>query len=164
MIEVLAASHQRAAFECGVPVLDAYLQKQAGQDAKRHVAAPFVLLAPPSTEMLGYYTLSSSAIDARELSATLAKKLPRYTSLPVVLMGRLALASKCKGQGLGEFLLMDALHRSARSEIAAMALVVDAKDEAAKAFYQHFGFLPMQEQPLRLFLPMSSIKRLFDDV
>ena len=73
------------------------------------------------------------------------------------------LASKLKGQGLGEFLLMDALQRSARSEIAAMAFVVDAKDDAAQAFYQHFDFMPLQQQPRRLFFPMSMIKALFVD-
>lgn len=77
------------------------------------------------------------------------------------LMGRLALDRTHKGQGLGELLLMDALQRSANSEIAAMALVVDAKDETAQAFYQHFDFIPMQQHPRRLFLPMSTIKQLF---
>ncbi len=163
IIEALTSTHQRSAFASGVAALDIYLQKQAGQDAKRHVAAPFVMLEPPASEVLGYYTLSASAIDTRDLPEALAKKMPRYASLPVILMGRLALASKLKGQGLGEFLLMDALQRSARSEIAAMAFVVDAKDDVAQAFYQHFDFAPLQQQPRRLFLPMSTIKALFVD-
>ncbi len=78
-------------------------------------------------------------------------------------MGRLALAGKLKGQGQGEFLLMDALQRSARSEIAAMAFVGNAKDDVTQAFYQHFDFVPLQQQPRRLFLPMSTIKALFVD-
>ena len=161
IFEPLASSHQRETFHSGVEALDQYLQTQAGQDAKRHVAAPFVMLEPPTPAIVGYYTLSASAIDIRDLPAAIAKKMPRYASLPVILMGRLALAHTHKGQGLGELLLMDALQRSANSEIAAMALVVDAKDEAAQAFYQHFDFIPMQQHPRRLFLPMSTIKALF---
>jgi ribosomal protein S18 acetylase RimI-like enzyme len=162
-IEALVSTHQRTGFDSGVAALDQYLTQQAGQDAKRHVAAPFVMREPPANEVLGYYTLSASAIDVRDLPLAIAKKMPRYASLPVVLMGRLALASKLAGLGLGEFLLMDALQRSARAEIAAMAFVVDAKDEMAQAFYQHFDFMPLQQQPRRLFLPMSTIKKLFPD-
>jgi ribosomal protein S18 acetylase RimI-like enzyme len=161
VFEPLASTHQRATFCSGVEALDLYLQTQAGQDAKRHVAAPFVMRQPPAPAIVGYYTLSASAIDTRDLPIAMAKKMPRYGSLPVILMGRLALDRTHKGQGLGEFLLMDALQRSANSEIAAMALVVDAKDDAAQAFYQHFDFIPMQQHPRRLFLPMSTIKALF---
>jgi predicted GNAT family N-acyltransferase len=163
VIEALAPAHQRTAFSSGVEALDLYLHKQAGQDAKRHVAAPFILRQPPENQVLGYYTLSASAIDTRDLPAELAKKMPRYGSLPVILLGRLAVATSMKGRGLGEFLLMDGLQRSARSEIAAMALIVDAKDDKAQAFYQHFNFIPLQHQPRRLFLPMSTIKALFVD-
>lgn len=138
-----------------------YLHRQANQDAKRHVAAPFVLIEPPANEVLGYYTLSSSAVDLSDLPSELAKKLPRYSELPVILMGRLAVDAKLKGNGLGEFLLMDALQRSARNEIAAMAFIVDAKDQGAKSFYRHFDFIPLQNKPMRLFLPMATIKKLF---
>lgn len=153
----------REGFSCGIPELDTYLRKQARQDAKRHVAAPFLLTAPPSDEVLGFYTLSSSTVDLLELPPEMAKKLPRYPDMPVILMGRLALDGRFKGQGLGELLLMDALRRCARSEIAAMALVVDAKDEEAKRFYQHFDFLPLQSKPMRLFLSMATIKKIFPD-
>ena len=77
--------------------------------------------------------------------------------------GRLAVDQSMKGKGVGQLLLMDALHRSldAAANIAAMAVLVDAKDAAAEAFYRHFSFLPLQQQPRRLFLPMKSIYRLF---
>jgi hypothetical protein len=67
--------------------------------------------------------------------------------------------------GLGEFLLMDALHRclDAAVEIAAMAVIVDAKDAAAVAFYARYGFLPLQQQPSRLFLPMKTVADLFPE-
>jgi predicted GNAT family N-acyltransferase len=160
-VHPLSKQHKRDGFSCAIKPLDVYLHKQANQDAKRHVAAPFVLIEPPSNEVLGYYTLSSSAVDLIDLPADLAKKLPRYSDMPVILMGRLAVDVRLKGNGLGEFLLMDALRQSAQNLIAAMALIVDAKDQSAKSFYQHFDFIPLQNRPMRLFLPMTTIKKLF---
>lgn len=113
--------------------------------------------------VLGYYTLSASLVNTGELPDTLAKKLPRYPQLPVTLLGRLAVHESMKGQGLGQFLLLDALHRClvAAANIAATAVVVDAKDDAAAAFYRRFGFAPLQAQPRRLFLPMKVVAGLF---
>ena len=164
-IEALGKTHDRTAFECGSAALDRYLQQQARQDAEKSVAAPFVLTVPPEHRVLGYYTLSASMMNASELPDALARKLPRYPQLPVTLLGRLAVDKGMKGKGIGQFLLMDALRRSleAAANIAAMAVLVDAKDDAAEAFYRHFSFLPLQEQPRRLFLPMKTIAGLFDD-
>ena len=164
-IEPLGKNHDRAPFSCGSAVLDRYLQQQARQDAEKRVAAPFVLTEPPALRVIGYYTLSASIVSTDELPASLANKLPRYPQLPVTLLGRLAIDQGSKGQGMGQFLLMDALRRSlqAAAGIAAMAVLVDAKDEAAEAFYRHFSFLPLQELPHRLFLPMKTIAGLFDE-
>ena len=128
-ISPLRKSHDRSGFSCGSEPLDRYLQQHARQDSEKRVAAPFVLVEPPANRVLGYYTLSASMITADELPDKLAKRLPRYPQLPVILLGRLAVDQSCKGRGLGEFLLMDALRRSAESaaDIAAMAVVVDAK-------------------------------------
>lgn len=164
-IAPLGKSHNRDGFSCGSAALDRYLQQQARQDAEKRAAAPFVLIEPPAARVLGYYTLSASLVDTGELPDTLVKKLPRYPQLPVTLLGRLAVDQSMKGRGLGEFLLMDALRRSleAAANIAAMAILVDAKDEAAEAFYRHFSFVPLQQRPRRLFLPMQSIAELFGD-
>ena len=159
----LGKGHDRRGFSCGSEPLDRYLQQQARQDAEKRVAVPFVLVEPPAAEVLGYYTLSASVITADALPAELAKKLPRYLQLPVSLLGRLAVDQTQKGEGLGEFLLMDALHRclDAAAEIASMAVIVDAKDAAATVFYTRYGFLPLQQQPSRLFLPMKTVADLF---
>ena len=164
-IAALRKNHDRAAFDCGSAALDRYLQQQARQDAEKGVAAPFVLTIPSALRVLGYYTLSASLVNASELPDTLAKKLPRYPQLPVTLLGRLAVDQNMRGKGIGQFLLLDALRRSleAAVNIAAMAVLVDAKDEAAQAFYRHFSFLPLQQQSRRLFLPMRTIAGLFDD-
>ena len=109
------------------------MYRQASQDAKQHAATPFVLIESPSNEVLGYYTLSTSTVDLTGLPADLAKKLPRYSDMPVILMGRLAVDVGLKGNGLGEFLLMDVLRQSAQNSIAAMASIVDAEDQSAKS-------------------------------
>jgi predicted GNAT family N-acyltransferase len=156
--------HERQTFTCGSPALDRYLQNQARQDSEKRVAAVFALVHPPASQVLGYYTLSASTIYANEVPPELARKLPRYPQLPVTLLGRLAVDQRLKGQGMGEFLLMDALRRSlqAAAGIAAMAVVVDAKDALAADFYQHFGFIPLNLSTSRLFLPMATIASLFD--
>ena len=161
-IEALTKRHDRAGFACGAAALDRYLQQQARQDAEKHVAAPFVLVDPPGAEVLGYYTLSASIVDVTDIAADLAKKLPRYPQLPVTLIGRLAVHERLKGRGCGALLLMDALHRSLAhaAEIAAMAVVVDAKDEAAVNFYRHFDFQPLQREARRMYLPMKTVAAL----
>lgn len=159
----LAKVHGRNAIDCGHEDLNRYLREQARQDAEKRVAAPFVLTQPGDARVLGFYTLSSSIIPAPELPPELMKRLPRYGQLPVTLLGRLAVDRSAAGQGVGEFLLVDALRRSleAAQQIAAMAVVVDAKNERAESFYRHFDFQPFQQAPLRLFLPMAQIAELF---
>jgi GNAT superfamily N-acetyltransferase len=161
-VEALGKRHERDGFSCGSEPLDRYLRQQARQDADKHVAAPFVLVEPPSAEVLGYYTLSASSVDVADIAAELAKKLPRYPRLPVTLIGRLAVHERLKARGCGAFLLMDALHRSLThaAEIAAMAVVVDAKDDAAADFYRHYDFRPLQRDARRMVLPMKTVAAL----
>ena len=161
-IAPLQKAHDRSAFDCGNEALNRYLTQQARQDMERHVAATFVLLEDGHT-VRGFYSLSASLIPVEELPVALAKKLPRYGHLPVTLLGRLAVDRAIGGQGAGQFLLADALRRSldGARHVGAMAVVVDAKDGQAKGFYRHFDFLPLQQTPLRLFLPMGQIERLF---
>ncbi len=161
-VEPLGRQHDRTAFHCGADALDRYLKQQARQDADKRVAAPFVAVNPPGTRVLGYYTLSASVVTLTDLPDEQARKLPRYPQLPVTLLGRLAVDQSARGQRLGEHLLLDALHRSLThaDQIAAMAVVVDAKDENAAEFYRHYGFIPLQAQPRRLFVPMRVVAQL----
>jgi GNAT superfamily N-acetyltransferase len=133
---------------------------QAGQDARKNIAAPFVLILPDGT-VAGYYTLSSTAIHLAELPEKTARKLPRYPLLPATLLGRLAVDRHHQGKGYGRFMLADALFRALRSEIASFAVIVDAKDENARRFYQRESFLSLPDQPMKLFLPMADIAQLF---
>ena len=149
----------RAKFTCGIEPLDRYFRTQVSQDIKRRVSACFVA-NDNMGQIAGYYTLASASILLSDLPETLAKKLPRYPSVPAVRMGRLAVSDSFKGKGLGAALLADALRRAATAEIAAYALVVDAKDEAAAGFYAHHGFIALPEQPLVLLLPLATVKSL----
>lgn len=156
--------HDRAAFDCGEPSLDAYLKRQATQDAKRDVAMTYVLSpANEPTAIAGYYTLSSFAVLLAELPEQVARRLPRYDRIPAVLLGRLARDQRYRGTGLGELLLMHALEQSLHvsEQIGAHAVVVDAVNEQAMAFYRRFGFLAFEDQPWRAYLPMAEIRTLF---
>jgi ribosomal protein S18 acetylase RimI-like enzyme len=163
VIESLDSKHDRAAFSCGVDSLDIYLQKQAGQDLKKHAAVSFVL-TPDGKTIAGYHTLSQYAVQLENVPEHLAKKLPKYPMVPTTLIGRLAVSSASCGQGRGETLLMDALYRIFKHgrELASAGAVVDAIDGAAVAFYQRYGFLELPKVPSRLFLPMGTIKALFE--
>ncbi|MEA3239250.1 MAG: GNAT family N-acetyltransferase [Candidatus Bipolaricaulota bacterium] len=165
--------HNRSAFACGVEPLDLYLQKQIDQDLKRKIAAPFVLLEVGQLkvgqlkvgqlEVLGYYTLSAFSVHLGKLPLDVTNRLPRYPDVPATLLGRLAVDQTFRGKGLGEFLLMDALHRSLKQtgKIAFFAVVVDTVNEDARTFYLHFGFSPFSDRADRLFLPMKTIEKLF---
>lgn len=163
-IEALGRQHQRDEFQCGIEALDRYLKQQARQEADKHVAAPFVLVQAENPAVLGYYTLSASSISAADIAPELASKLPRYPQLPVTLIGRLAVDTRLKGQGRGSFLIIDALRRCFENaaNVAAVAVVVDAKDDDAAAFYRHFRFLALQTNPRRLYLPMKTVAKLLE--
>ena len=161
-VEPLAPCHDRSGFECGSEPLDRYFRTQAGQDARKNMAAPFVLL-PPDQTIAGYYTLSSASVKLAELPPQIVRKLPRYPLAPATLLGRLAVDRRQQGKGYGRFLLADALFRAIRSEIVSVAVIVEAKDDNARRFYERESFLPLLGQPRKLFRPMADIRRLFDD-
>jgi ribosomal protein S18 acetylase RimI-like enzyme len=156
IVEPLASGHNRTGFSCGVDVLDRYFLHQVGQDVRRRATACFVAREIATGRIAGYYTLSAGSILLAELPIQMAKRLPRYPSVPVARLGRLAVALAYHGLKLGGALLWDAVDRAARSEIAVYALVVDAKDQQAEAFYRHHGFVVFGSTPKNLILPLSS--------
>ena len=139
--------------------LDRYFKQQAGQESRRNVARVFVLNNPDADRVIGYYTLSMTAIDAGLLPAELSRRLPRYPTVPAALIGRLAVDARYRGQGLGSVLLMDAMRRvlETATQVAAYAVVVDAKDDRARQFYEHHDFRPLAASGQRLFLPIETI-------
>ncbi len=161
LTEALRAKHKRGHFTCGEPALDIYLKQFARQDQKRRVAAVFVL-ADAANRIQGYYTLSAAHISSEILPESLSKKLPKHSFQPATLLGRLAVDQAFQNQGMGETLLMDALHRSflLSDQIGSIAVIVDALNKKAAKFYTPYGFIPLTGSK-RLFLPIQTIAKLF---
>jgi GNAT superfamily N-acetyltransferase len=149
--------HNCADFDCGTPELNDYLVRRATQDRRRNLSQVYVLVdANEPTKVLGYYTLSAAQVDVNQISEQERRRLPRYP-IPCFRMGRFAVRQNIQGQGLGKRLLGCAVDRclQARQEVAAYALIVDAKDAAAKSFYEYFGFVAFADKPLTLYLSMG---------
>jgi ribosomal protein S18 acetylase RimI-like enzyme len=157
LVEALGSSHDRTGFSCGVEALDRYFHKQVTQDVRRRATACYVAVEAATGKIAGYYTLAAAGIPLADMPPELAKRLPRYPSVPVARLGRLAVHQAYRGQKLGGALLWDAVERSVRSEIAMFALVVDAKDAEAESFYRHHGFLSFGSQPRQLLLPLTNV-------
>ena len=156
-IEPLGKQHDRAKFSSGQPDIDDWFRRRASQDERRNVARVFVAIND-DLGIIGFYSVSSYTLALDHLPEGLARKLPRYDAIPAARIGRLARDQRVRGQGIGELLLADAVRRilGAARSIAVFAIVVDAKDDAAAAFYRRFGFQPFPLQPSRLFLLTST--------
>lgn len=154
--------HDRAAFSCGEPSLDTYLQRQASQDIKRRAAALHVMTeSSEATHILGYYTLSTTGIKLADLPEGAKKRMARYEDVSAVLLGRLAVDEHYKGQKLGGQLLKHAMMQALTlsENVAVTVFVVDALNESAKRFYEHYGFSELTRQPMRLFLPLRTLEQ-----
>lgn len=158
-IEALAPEHDRAGFACGSDPLDRYLREQASQDIRRRTSACYVAIDEKTNTIAGYYTLAAGSVPLTDLSEALAKKLPRYPLVPVARVGRLAVSLAFQKRQLGAALLWDAGSRAMRSGMGVFALVVDAKDETAAAFYKHHGFVGFSSNPLAFVLPIATLAK-----
>jgi GNAT superfamily N-acetyltransferase len=149
--------HDRNQFDCGVAALNDFLHKYALQQSKKGVSTVYVLIdKKQASEILGFYSLSAAQVDAEQLNIATQKKLPRYP-IPCFRMGRLACSKTQQGKGVGRTLLGLAVARcqQARLQVAAFAMLVDAKDEAARNFYLHHGFTSLKGNPLSLYFPLG---------
>ena len=162
-IEPMAERHDRAGFSCGKPPLDLFLQQYAGQYVRKGIARVYVACYPLSPVVAGYYTLSSGQLDLKCMPEAAKKRLPKHP-LPVILLGRLAVAQSHQKRGLGEGLLMDALQRAvdASEDVAAHAVEVTAIDADAVGFYVKYGFAPLVDDPLHLYLPLTKAREALD--
>jgi GNAT superfamily N-acetyltransferase len=154
---LLARSHDRSAFDCGASALDEYLKQYALQNQRKHAARTYV--ATRGNRVVGYYTLAYGSVACDEAPPSVRAGLARYP-IPVILLARLAVDVTERGKGLGAGLLKDALIRTLQAaEIAGLrAMLVHAKDDPAKAFYEKFGFEPSPIDGYHLFLKISDIK------
>ena len=153
--------HRRTGFACGHDGLDDYLKRYASQTLRNHLARVYVA-EDGDGKVLGYYTLSAASLGHDELPELLAQRLPRYP-VPAVLIGRMASDRQARASGLriGSRLLIHALKQALRAAdmIGVQCVIVDSKPEAV-AFYRRFGFIPLTEDGLKLYLPISTIKTL----
>jgi len=159
--EPLGKQHDRKAFCSGVPELDGYLQLRASQDMRKRVAAVFVMVRDGDPRRIaGFYSLSTASIVLDELPVEVAKKLPRYPTVPAALIGRLA--RDVNFSGVGKLLLLDALARTLKhsTEVASAVVLVDAKSKEARDFYAHFGFKEVEQTAKRMFLPLQTVENL----
>jgi GNAT superfamily N-acetyltransferase len=150
--------HNRDAFDCGAAALNDYLKTQAARHQKQNVSRVYLLIDDDRAEsILGFYALSAGEITRSDLDTKQAKKLPPHP-VPVTIIGRLAVHEPEQGCGHGTLLLVDAISRSVliSEQAGVRGIVVDAKDEKAKAFYQRFGFTDLPEHPMRLLLPVAT--------
>ncbi len=162
-VEPLSGGHDRAQFSSGSDALDRYFREQASQDIRRRIATCFVAVSAEAKEVAGFYTLTATSIPLDALAPDIVKKLPRYPVVPAALLGRLAVSRNYQGKGLGGVLLADAVLRAARAELGVFAMLVDAKDEAAQRFYEHFGFTRLAGAERRLCLPITRALLQFEE-
>lgn len=161
-IERLTTSHDRSAFACGNPTLDRFLNSLVSQYEKRHLGRTFVATEPGQSRVLGFYTLAAGAFDLSLLPEKDRRKLPSHP-IPTVHLGRLAVDLTHRRRRLGEALLFHALRKAliTSETVAAYAVDVQAADDAARAFYQKYGFLLLEDNRSHLYLPMKTIEAMF---
>jgi GNAT superfamily N-acetyltransferase len=156
--ELDTKQHDRAGFDCGVEALNRYLKNLAAQHRTKGIATTFVVvdLEEPA-KILGYYSLSAAALLFNQLTDADRKGLPTYP-IPAVRIGRLAAAVSARGQGIGELLLQNAIKRVllSRSTLGVYAVIVEAKDASAEAFYRKYGFRLCDVEARQLYLPLGT--------
>ena len=159
-LELLSDDHDRKKFRCGSESLERYLRETAKSHLTKGVSITRVMVernAEKPKPILGYFTLNSTLAKAANWPGT-AKGLPGMP-VPIVLLGRLAVAEGWQGRGIARLLLAAAREISAGSMRGAggVGLAVDPADEQLLAFYAEYGFIRVEEQSLRMFLPLDSL-------
>jgi GNAT superfamily N-acetyltransferase len=162
-IEKLQQTHQTDAFDCGQDNLNRYLNRYALMSQRADGAQTYVGVS--GKEIIGYYTLVVGHVAYEEAPDRLVKGLSR-NAVPVMLLARLATALAWQGKGVGAGLLRNAMQRTVQAaDIAGIrAFLVHAKDDKAKAFYEHFNFLPSPTDPYHLHLLVKDIRKIMGDL
>lgn len=164
-IEPLGKQHNRAGFDCGSHELNQYLLSTARQHLTRGISRTFVLIdeAEPAS-ILGFFTLASCEIRIETLPAKYAKKYPHRA--PAAKLARLAVQTEKQRQGLGTFMMVNAIERivTVSENLGVIGFFVDAKDDKAQAFYKQFGFIELPDHPRELFLPIATLRKSFEGI
>jgi len=161
IFQVLSLLHDRKSFDCGVLALNEFLQKTARLHREKGLSNTYVMLDEDCPgKIVGYFTLAFFEVTIQSLPEQHSRKLPKLSRLPAAKLARLAVEKSCQGRGYGALILAEAINRvvsAARESGAITGFFVDAKDEQAKSFYLRFDFIPLQDDPLKLFLPLKTL-------
>lgn len=161
-IEPISRAHNRRSFDCGSLDLNQYLQNTARQQSEKGISRTFVLVEDSRPGViLGFFTLTACEIFVEKMPLRYAKKYPMQAS--AAKLARLAVARPHQKQGLGTFMMLNAMERVLliAEHMGIIGFFVDAKDEGAAGYYRHFGFIPLPDNPLELFLPIATIRKTF---
>ncbi len=157
-LEALNTNHNLSNFDCGSPALNQWLQTIASQHHNKMLSRTFVVTSGATPDVLGYYALALRGLVASTtLPPQLAKRLP--LNIPAITLARLAVSLDAQGQRIGEELLVDALRRAKQTalQVGGAFIFVDAKDATAAAFYDHYGFVALPDNPLVLCMKILDI-------
>jgi GNAT superfamily N-acetyltransferase len=159
-VQALAPEHELDEFDCGTRPLDHWLRTWARHSQREGSARTFVICPTGTRRVVGFHSLTAAAAGREDAPRRIARPLAPNLPVPLVLLARLAVDRSARGQGLGKALMLDAFSRTVRSaeEIGAVAMMVHAKDDVARGFYERWGFLPSPLHPLQLFLPLKTIR------
>ena len=161
-IEPISRSHNRRDFDCGNLDLNQYLQNTARQQSEKGISRTFALVEDDNpAEILGFFSLTACEILVEKLPLRFSKKFPLRAS--AAKLARLAVARARQKQGFGTFMLLNAMERVLliAEHMGVIGFFVDAKDEVAAGYYSHYGFIPLPDSPLELFLPIATIRKVF---
>lgn len=162
VVEKLSSEHERESFDCGKELLNNFLKQLATQYRKKNLGQTYVV-ATPNRRVIGYYTISTSRVDFDNVPDDLRRKYPQLP-IPVILLGRLAADKAFQGQGVGKTLLVKALRQAAQlsDTVGVAAVEVHAIDDDARNFYLKYGFTPLMDDQLHLYLPIKTIHTLLE--
>jgi len=158
-VRKLAPADSTEGFDCGQPALNQFLQRFALVNQKAHSAQTYVCCQ--RGEVVGFYSLAVGSVDPEDAPARVMKGVARHP-VPVMILARLAVDRDHQGKGLGQALLKDALLRTAQAAdiVGIRCLLVHAKDEAARQWYESWEFEPSPSDPYHLFLMLKDLKAL----
>jgi GNAT superfamily N-acetyltransferase len=161
-IELLTSKHERGTFDCGKAPLNSFIRQHASSNHERGVSRVYIAVRGVQQQVFGYYASSAGAFLRAQLPPDDQGGLPRYP-LPTAHLGRLAVDLSCRGQRLGELLLFHFLKTACTvaEQIGVFAVDLFSKDDDAKRFYLKYGFIPLQDDPFHLYLPMATVRAMF---
>lgn len=159
-------NHDRAAFSCGVTQIDNYLKLTAKKGSKADIVRVWVVV-DAKNRIIGFYGINMHAVDIKDMPASYKKKAMKHGQLPAAFIAMIGVDQNHQGNGLGSALVADALERIAQAsnDIGTCVIMLDVFDEGdlkavarRKTYYEDFGFIPLPDQPLRLFMPIATAR------